>query len=262
MTLILFMGALAWLSLGCEDDGDDDAADDDAADDDTGDDDTGDDDTGDDDTGDDDSADDDVDPETVIGQVYLLDLGGDSFNYTEPPGAGGVLATFLPDTEGVIFTATAIDEDAGTLELRLGSARVSNPEDDPEIWEWVQIATPTTTTPGTWANPAFEGGPTELNMAAGESTAWLGDTIFGGLYAADASEINGVYLEALVDMVPFDLMLGFDPGTLCATIENLAQVPCVTCPPESPDQGDYCLFIAADSGICPLLEGFELQEVL
>ena len=234
MTLLLLLGVLTWLAAGCEDnddDGDDDVADDDTGDDDTGDDDSaGDDDTGDDDTG----GDDDVDPDSIIGLVYHLDLGGETFNYTEPPGAGGVLAMFLPDTEGVIFTATTIDEGTGALELMLGSGRVSNPDDDPETWEWLQIDTPTTTAPGTWANPNFEGGPTELNMAAGESTAWLGDTIFGGVYAADGSELSGVYLEALVDMVPFDVMLGFDPGTLCATIEGIAQVPCITCPPEIP----------------------------
>ncbi len=253
--MAVLLAALTWSVTGCPDGGDDDDAvddDDDAVDDDTADD-------------DDSASEDEVDPEVVIGLSYWLDFVGGGFEYTEPTAsAGTILGMFMPEDQGVVFSPQSFDDGAGTVELLIGSMLVTNyegNEDDPSVWEWAQTDSPTTITTGSWANPAFSGGPTNLEMAAGGTTAWLGDVVFSGQFVADGSEVADVSLEALVDMVPFDEMLGMNPGDLCAMLESMSQIPCETCPPESPDQGDYCLFLAAHSGTCALVEGLTLVEV-
>jgi hypothetical protein len=250
--------ALLW-AMGCPDEDDDDAADDDAGDDDAADDDAGDDDSGDDDSGDDDSGDDDVDPHEMLGKTYLLDLGGGGFQYT--PDVGGALGVLLPDDSGVAFSATAIDEGAGTIELLIGSVMVEDPELDPSQWVWVQTAAETTTTSGNWYNPGFDGGPTDILLESGGVPIWISQLVFGGQYPLDGAIIEDTTLEGMVDLASFDEMLGSKPGFICGMLE-VTQIYCTTCPLGSPHEGlDYCLDLDAEGGTCPLVEGVELVPV-
>ncbi len=262
MWLCTLCAALLW-AAGCpEEQDDDDASDDDTGDDDTGDDDSGDDDTGDDDTGDDDSGDDDtatVDPAEMLGNAYLLDLGQGGFQYT--PDVGTALGILLPQESGVAFSATAIDEGAGSIDLLIGSVMVEDPELDPSKWVWVQANTDTTTTTGSWYNPGFDGGPTDISMDFQGAPVWINQLVFGGSYLADGTMIVDTELEGMVDLAGFDEMLGADPGMICGVLEA-TQIYCETCPAGSPHENeDFCLYLTAVGGTCPLVEGVELVPV-
>ena len=263
---------------GCGSEGDDDAAGDDDAtaddddataddddatpdDDDVADDD--DDDVADDDDAGDDDTSDDIDASTVVGLTYMLDIGNGGFTFTEPAGIGAVLGLFLgqlPEDQGIIFTAESIDQGAGTVDILIGSGLVSNPNDDPANWIWEQSNGSTTDADGTWINPSFGAGPADMVFDAGAGVVWLGDVLFGGTYAADGSQVNDSSLAGLMDTIPFDEMLGFDPGGLCATLGGLS-IPCETCPPASPHQGDFCLYLVAEGGTCPLMAGLTMVPV-
>ena len=243
-----------------DDTSDGDAADDDAADDDVADDDAADDDVADDDAGDDDTG---VDPVAMEDLVYLLDFAGGTFNFTEPAGIGTVLSLFLgqlPEDQGVIYTADEIDDGAGTVHVLISSGSVTNPLDDPSSWVWAQNDGPTTDTNGIWNNPAFVAGPADMTFDAGDATVWMGDVEFGGAYLPDGSSMVDVQLAGNIDTVAFDDMLGQDAGLICATLSGFG-IPCVTCPASSPHQGDYCLYVVADSGVCPMLAGLTLVAV-
>jgi len=279
ISIWVLCGALA-LFLGCTDDAsdddvadddvseDDDAADDDAADDDAADDDVADDDAADDDVADDDAGDDDtggsgVTEAAMEGLVYLLDIGGGTFTFTEPAGIGTVISLFLgqlPETQGIIYTADQIDAGAGTVHVLISSGSVTNPDDDPATWVWEQNAGPTTDTSGTWNNPSFEAGPADMTFDAGGVDVWLGDVVFGGTYLQDGSSMVDVSLGGMIDTVAFDDMLGQNPGLICTTLGGFG-IPCVTCPATSPHQGDYCIYLVAEGGICPLLAGLTMVAV-
>jgi len=240
---------------------DDDVADDDTGDDDTGDDDTGDDDTGDDDTGDDDTGDDDtVDTTSLEGQVYWLQLGTGGFTYVEPAGIEAIIGSLLPEDEGMLVSPLTFDEGAGVVDVLIGSGGVIDPELPEAQWEWEQYGNPTLHIVAAWNNPTFSGGPIDMTISAGGVDIWLGDAIFGGRFAVDGTEIVEVGLEGMVDVVAFDLLLGFNPGTLCDTLAG-AGIDCVTCPPTATHQGDFCLHLVLEDGVCPLLEGLTMTEI-
>jgi len=242
---------------------DDDASDDDVADDDASDDDVADDDVADDDAGDDDTGGTGVDPATMEGLTYLLDIGGGTFTFTEPAGIGTVISLFLgqlPETEGIIYTADEIDEGAGTVHVLISSGSVTNPDNDPSTWVWEQNTGPTTDTNGTWNNPAFEAGPADMNFDAGGVDVWIGDVEFGGAYLPDGSAMVNVQLGGMIDTVAFDDMLGQNPGLICTTLGGFG-ITCVTCPATSPHQGDYCIYLVAEGGTCPLLAGLTMVAV-
>ncbi len=238
---------------------DDDVADDD--DDNVADDD--DDDVADDDDAGDDDTSDDLDPSTVEGLTYLFDIANGGFTFTEPAGIGAVIGMFLgqlPEDQGIIFGAEDIDPGAGTIDLLLSSGLVTNPNDNPANWIWAQSDATTTDASGTWSNPSFDAGPADMVFDSGSGTIWLGDVMFGGRYATDGSTVSNARLEGLMDTIPFDEMLGFDPGGLCDTLDGLS-IPCETCPASSPHQGDFCLYLAAEGGVCPLLPGVTMVPV-
>jgi len=161
----------------------------------------------------------------------------------------------------VAFSATAIDDGAGTIDLLIGSVIVEDPKLDPSKWIWVQSSANTTTTDGNWYNPGFDGGPTDIAMDFQGAPIWLSQLTFGGEYAADFSQIGNTELEGLVDLAGFDEMLNFNPGTICGML-SATQIFCETCPKGSPHAGgDYCLYLVATGGTCPLVEGVELVPV-
>ena len=262
------LAALLWL-VGCPQPGgplddddqveDDDTGDDDTADDDdvTDDDDATDDDDvtdDDDDTGDDDDDDDTVNPAILEGLVYLLDLVNGGFVFTEPAGVGGLLQQFLPDDQGIIFTATDIDDGAGTVELLIGTAT----EVSPSVWE--QQYAPTVDASGIWYNPDFAVGPTELMVDLGGTMAWLGDAEFEGVYSPGGGAVYELYMAAELDTAALDEALGFNLGFVCGLLAAIS-AQCQTCPASSPHAGDYCIHVVAEQGTCPLLPGISMQSI-
>jgi len=276
LVLLALSAAFAWI-LGCpdpytqdddddqvEDDDDDDTGDDDTGDDDTGDDDTGDDDTGDDDTGDDDTGDDDtgdddtgdddtVDPNPLVDQAYLVDLVNGGFVITEPAGVGALLQNYLPEDQGIIFSALDIDDGAGTIDLLIGAATQINPT------TWEQQVAPTIFEVGDWTNPGFEVGPTTLTLDLGGTPAWMGDAVFGGWYAPGGQTVNDTYLEAELDTVGLDLALGQNAGFICSLLVVMG-IQCQNCPPNAPNPGANCITVVAEQGTCPLIPGLTMQE--
>ena len=232
--------------LGCtppETADDDDDDDDDA----TGDD---DDDTGDDDTG----------PSVELeGLVYFLDMARGDFEFTDPDGAGALIPSLHPSDAGNIFSATSIDEGAGTIELLVGSATMVDDSVDPAIWE--QGTLPTMVLPGTYDGLSFEAGPADLIFDFEASPAYLWGLTVSGTYTADGTAIESTALEAMVDLAPYDAYFGWDPGSLCDALNDAIDAECVDCPADGPNQGPYCIFLAAHSGTCPLLEGMTMTVV-
>jgi len=258
------LGLCPWLvvvlaSLGCQlglgsnlpgdDDttgpwGDDDAS---SGDDDTGstsDDDTGS--TGDDDTG---SAGDDDTADALLDQVYFLDLGDSSFEFTEPAGMGALLQSQIPRDDGAVFAATTIG--GGSVEMLFGAAIVLNPLGDPPDWIWEQTDHPTTTASGSWSGTSFSVGPFATSIEISGTDVWFGDAQFSGTYAADGSEVTGADVDMLVDTTHLSDVVGIDLCTLIA---------CTTCPAGCPNSGDNCIRVVAEGGTCPLLEDLYLVE--
>jgi hypothetical protein len=211
---------------------------------------------------DDDSAvgDDDDDAsgvEDLVGLTYFLDIPGGGFVFTEPPDVGTVFVTMYPSDTGNIFSVTALDEAAGTVDLRIGSGwQIST---DPEVWE--QGTLPTTDASGSWDGLTFVVGPTDLVFEFDLSPSWLWDVTLGGTFSADGSEVVDTHFEATVDLVPYDVYMELDPGSLCELLEDGTDAECVDCPPEGPNQGAYCIHLVASGGTSPLLEGVSMVEV-
>ena len=222
--------------------GDDDVAmddDDDDADDDTGS--TGDDDTG--STGDDDTAD------ALLELVYFLDLGDESFEFTEPAGMGVLLQAEVPRDDGAVFTATSIG--GGSVNMLFGAAIVLNPLGDPSDWIWEQTDHPTTTTSGSWTGHSFSVGPFATSIEISGTDVWFGDAQFSGTYATDGSEVTGADVEMQVDTTYLSTIVGTD---LCSLLT------CTTCPAGCPNPGDNCVRVVAEGGTCPLLDDIYLVE--
>ena len=210
----------------------------------------------DDDDDDDDDTSGDMDME---GLVYFLDLGAGDFSYSAPNGAEALIPTLYPTDTGNIFTASSIDEAAGTVQIMVGSGSLVDGEANPPVWE--QGTLPTSTLSGTYADLSFEAGPADMvfDFEMGASHLW--DVVVGGTYAPDGSELVDVHLEAMADLAPYDLYMGFEIGGLCEGLEESIGAECVDCPADGPNQGPYCLFLSAEGGTCPLLHGLTMAPV-
>jgi len=233
-------------TLGSWDDDDAGTDDDDAGtDDDVGDDDdtgsTGDDDTG--STGDDDTAD------PLLDLVYFLDLGDESFEFTEPASMGALLQSQIPRDDGAVFAATDIT--GGSVDMLFGAAIVLNPLGDPPDWIWEQTDHSTTTASGSWSGSSFSVGPFATSIEISGADVWFGDAQFSGTYAADGSEVTGADVHMQVDTTHLSDVVGMD---LCSLLT------CTTCPAGCPNPGDNCVQVVAEGGTCPLLDGLYLVE--
>ncbi len=228
---------------------------------------TADDDDDDDDaTGDDDDdvTDDDDDDDTsptveLEGLVYFLDLARGEFQFTEPEGAGTMIPALHPSDAGNIFSGVTIDEAGGTIEIMVGSASVVDDSVDPAVWE--QGTLPTMVLSGTYDGLSFEAGPADVVFDFEQSPAHLWGLTVSGTYAIDGRTIEGTSIAALVDLAPYDSYFGWDPGSLCDALNDSIDAECVDCPADGPNQGPYCIQLAAHSGTCPLLEGLTMTEV-
>ena len=210
----------------------------------------------------DDDDDDDDDTSGTMdmeGLVFFLDLGAGGFDYTEPSGAEALISTMYPTDTGNIITASSIDEAAGTIEIMIGSGSLIDGEVDPPVWE--QGLLPTSTLSGTYADLSLEVGPADLVFEFDMGASHLWDVVFGGTFKPDGTELRNVYLEAMADLAPYDLYLGWEPGGLCEGLEESIGAECVDCPAGGPNQGPYCLHLSAQDGVCPLLHGLSMVPV-
>ncbi len=208
-------------------------------------------------TGDDDD-DDAFDMQTLVDQTYLLDLTGGGFEYTQPEDVGSLIGSMWPSDRGTVFAATALDEGAGTVDFLIASAGAGSTGD---YDGWSQGELPTVTTAGTLDGMAFEGGPLELEFDMSGDPLMLWDVIFGGTFVEGGAEVTGAYLEATIDLLPYDTYLGLDDGSLCETLAQTTDAECSDCPAGAPNEGPFCLFVSAENGLCPLLTGLVLSPV-
>jgi len=209
---------------------------------------------GDDDTtgwppGDDDGADDD-DPVGMVDRAYFLDLGGDDFEFLLPVGAGEMLQSQIPRHEGLVFAVTALD--GSDLEVRIGSARATNPDDPTADWVWAQSDDPTDDLPGIWNPPWFGVGPFTRSVAISGWDVWFGEVLVGGTYHADGSAVIETHVEFTLDAIDLAEATGVD---LCA-LDG-----CVSCPASCPHQGESCVRMVADFGTCPALDDLILEPI-
>jgi len=208
---------------------------------------------------DDDAADDDDGGTDLQGLTYFFDIPGGGFDFTEPEGVGPLFETMWPGDTGNVFSPLSIDEGAGTLQLMIGSGSLVDGDADPPVWE--QGTLPTVTTGGTYADRTFEAGPADIVFEFDLSPAYLWDVVIGGTFQPDGSEITATYFEAMADTAPYAQYLGLDDDALCETLESATDAECVECPPGGPNQGPFCVFVAAEGGTCPLLHGLTMHAV-
>ena len=215
--------------------------------------------------GDDSAVDDDDDEpqfapvvaEDMLDQVYLLDLTGGTFVFTAPEGAGDLLQAFVPQGEGVVFAVRAFDDDEGVLEAICASAW-----SDPVTGAWQQSPYLTPVVDGTWDNPLFEIVVDEIWLGPPDAGVWLGDVRFDARFLASGTQVVDTHVEAFADLAGADELLGFDPGTLCETAWETSDIQCVACPDVCPHQGEYCLLVEAEGGICPFLADMSIVEYM
>ena len=207
-------------------------------------------------TGDDDDAT--LDAQELLGQTYLLHLTNGGFVYTDPPDIGPLAAMMWAADDANILTPVNLDEVAGTIEIMIGSAHTADPAADPVVWTQGELAT--RNAGGTWDNFSFEGGPFDLVFDLDGEPFTLTDVVFGGTFSADGTLIEDVHVQAIVDLAPQDVYLELDPGTLCELLEEQTDAECTDCPPGIGAEGPTCLFIAAEQGECPLVEGLTMVQ--
>jgi len=232
LTMALFFGSVC----GCPGNNDDD--DDDVA-------------------GDDDDAT--LDPQDLLGRTYLLHLTNGGFVYTDPPDIGPIATMMWTADDANVFSPVALDAAAGTVEFMIGSAHTVDAAADPVVW--TQGTLPTRNAAGSWDDFAFEGGPTDLVFDLDGDPFTLSDVIFGGTFSADGTLIEDAYVRATVDLAPYDVFMELEPGTLCELLEEQTEGACSDCPPGSAAEGPTCLYIAAEQGECPLVEGMTMVQV-
>ncbi len=194
----------------------------------------------------------------LVNQVYLLDLVNGGF---EADDVESLIISMWPDDRGTLFTATEIDESAGTLEFMIGSAHADDPEADPIVWQQGDL--PTIEVPATWNGDAFsfEGGPVDLEFDLDGAESMMWNFVFRGTYDADGGQVTNAYLEGMVDLVPWDEYLGLEPGDICESLATVTTGSCVDCPPQAPNQGPYCVFMDTENGTCPLMDSLTMSEV-
>ena len=215
-----------------------------------------------DDDDDDDAADDDdvsLDAQDLVGRTYLLHLTNGGFVYTDPPDIGPLAAMMWTADDANVFTPVGIDAAAGTVEFIIGSAHTADAAADPVVWTQGEL--PTRSAPGTWDDFSFEGGPIDLVFDLDGEPFTLTDVIFGGTFSPDGTLIEDAYVQANVDLGPYDVYMELEPGTLCELLEEQSDAACTDCPPQVGADGPTCLFIAAEQGECPQVAGLTMVEI-
>ncbi len=184
----------------------------------------------------------------VTGITYLLDLGASTTTVVEPAGAiGETLQALMPPDQGVLFSARSIQ--GGSVEMIFGAGMVTNPDDPPSQWQWIQTSHPTVTSSGSWSDPEFDVGPLEITVEIDGVGVWIGDATFSGEYTGDATAVIDADVEMLVDTVSLVDVLGWDP---CDVVQ------CVACPSAAPHTGAVCARIVAQVGESPEIPGLEM----
>lgn len=161
----------------------------------------------------------------------------------------------VPADRGPVFMPIAIDENQGTIDMRLGYGYGKK-------MQWYQgLTVPTSDVVGSWSNPAFDIGPVPvLTSELNGIPLYLVDTTFAGRFEPGGLEATGVTVESLFDTSAVDQLLGFNPGGACALLANLG-APCTSCP-SGPNQGQLlCLPVTIEDVTGPVLPGLVLVPV-
>lgn len=175
----------------------------------------------------------------IVGNEYFLDLGTAVF--TEPPGVGGILSTYIKDVY-VIFHILAIDEGAGTIDVFGG---IVDKDGNDYVQDLCTETLPMTEEePGTWDNPYMQIGPTDFHLTIDEYDATIDDLKIGGAFSSDASMMVGGTFDGKMDTRVLDELI--DPeaeeGAACELLGSLS-IDCEPCA----DGGVFCLTVSAHS---------------
>ena len=194
---------------------------------------------------DDDATDDDdsasaepIDTSLVVDQTYCSDW--DTATIVEPPDIGmllGLAGVSLADYP-ILISPTAIDEGAGTINMRGATATPSSCTQDVSVPSF----DPTATTPGTFTNPHFDVGPTTMTLnLQGIGALAFENTLISGDFTADGQAVVDGTLSGMMDVSTL-------PGA-CFVLT------CVPCPSNSAN--DCAAFLAENivfnnNGLGPL----------
>ncbi len=194
-----------------------------------------------------------VDADTIIGNVYLIDLG--SARITQPAGVGGLLTPLIADADfnlgvspasftspNIAMTGALFDEVEGALEQNLCYPSLTL--DDADYTD----------------DPFFSLSGSDTIFSILDITIQVARLNLSGAFAPDGASIQGVALDITIDTTQLaDLDLGLDLGEgddICSLLGNFG-VECEDCG----DGTVTCLTVVADSIIAEQEVGATIIEV-
>ena len=208
-----------------------------------------------------------VDPESLLGRVYSLDLAAAIF--VEPPGVDGVLSLLLND-EFLLFGVEDSSDFTPAAQPALHFLGASGKVNDDAVVIQDQCNETINMTagpdgafgtsdddPGDWNNPWLELGPTDLVVEISNAPSLLREVEITGRFEPDGTAFVDGTLWGTMDLRPLDDQFGGDLGAACDFIEESYGVPCHEC--GSPTPGAFCMTLGAESLGGDLLEGTALE---
>ncbi len=211
-----------------------------------------------------------LDPPSLVGEVASLDLPGATF--IEPPGLGGILATFLEGTAVLVSLLPDSDfSEAAQPGLQMvGALGVVDGIGDvtqdlcTESLNWTygtdQMPGGGDDTPAAFDNPYLRFGPADLTLTVAGTPARLFNASLSGLWSPDGALFVGGQFDAILDTRGLDGVVedGAAEGALCALASDTLNVDCTACPN---DNELLCLPITAINLEGERIDGMALQTI-
>ena len=189
-----------------------------------------------------------VDPGTLVGNTYVLELM--EGNFVRPAGVGALLSQYVT-RDLLVGVAGATDES-----LALVSAVSLDGSEPPEQDTCeASVALPPAAFQG---NPYFQVPPQDLSIEASGYTLTVQKLKLSGTFAPDGSSIEGASVAGSIDtrpLVPLVDPEGADDA-VCQLVASLG-IECVDCPDGS---GTYCLDLLVDDIPAPLTDGTLIEQ--
>jgi hypothetical protein len=172
--------------------------------------------------------------EGLPGEVFALDLAGETVEVIEPEGIGGLIGDYLNFPIYLQITSA----DASELNI-LGAVGEEGSDEQAACTQTIDFPSAKFS-----ENPFFEIGPADTTVIVSGVAVTIGDLNISGAFSPDASYIAGATLSGNIDTRPLVPIFGEgsdDPGTIC----DLAAALNVFCVPCTEDNEPFCLDIYA-----------------
>jgi len=148
-----------------------------------------------------------------IDETYCLDWN--QATISSPPSLVSMLAMIGVDLADwpLLLTPTGIDEAAGHIWMLSGSPFEGTCSQDTTA----STSDLTAANPGTWSDPSFDVGPSQVDLLAGTYSIPLYGAVFTGQFTPDASQVVGGTIEAEANVTQMNSACLFLPCFTCST---------------------------------------------